>query len=135
MKINLIIFSAFSALIFLSSCEKEPGEGGNARIRGKVWVKDYDPYFTVVEREYFGQDVNVMIYYGDNISPDDKIETNANGEFEFQYLRKGEYTIMIYSDVFPDSINPSGSVSVDTTVTIENREDIIDVGTLEIQSK
>lgn len=133
MRINTTVFFAVFFLIFLSSCEKEPGEGGNARIRGKIWVKNYDPYFTIVEREYYGQDINVMIYYGDNISPDDKIETNANGEFEFQYLRKGDYTIMVYSDVFPDSLNPSGTVAVDTTVTITDRKEIIDIGTLEIQ--
>lgn len=128
----VIICVLVSTFVFIS-CEKIPGEGGNARIRGKVWVKQYDPYFTYLISQYFGANESVLITYGDNISPDKTIETNANGEFEFQYMRKGKYKITIYSHTLRDSIHPEGVIPIDTIVTIEKSKQIIDIGTKTIQ--
>ena len=115
-------------------CKKTPGQGGNARVRGKVWVKKYDPFFTVLQHEYYGPNINVIMTFGDDISPDMTVVTNSNGEFEFQYLREGAYKITVYSQVFKDSINPSGVVPIENHINITKRKQIVDLGTLTIQN-
>ncbi len=130
---NIILIFTFLITFAFCSCEKTPGEGGNARIRGKIWVKQYDPFFTILQQEYYGKDVNVELTFGDNVSPDQTVKTNSTGDFEFQYLRKGKYKVTLYSQVFRDTINPSGLVTIDKTITINGRKEILDIGTFIIQ--
>ena len=42
-------------------------------------------------------DEDVYIIYGDHVSPDDRVQTNYNGEYEFLYLRPGKYTVYAFS--------------------------------------
>ena len=42
-------------------------------------------------------DKDVFIVYGNHMSPDDKVVTNYDGDFEFRNLRSGDYTIYVYS--------------------------------------
>lgn len=90
----VILFVAFLGLI---SCEKNPGEGGNATIIGSVWEKNYNSTFTELIGEYAAMDEDVYIVYGDNIGFDDKTETDYLGNYRFNYLRPGKYTIYVYS--------------------------------------
>ena len=50
------------------SCSKEPGKGGNSTIYGKVYVKNYNSTFTFLQEEYYGQDEEVYLIYGDDRS-------------------------------------------------------------------
>ena len=98
MKIQYFKFIAIFLLIALmASCKKEPGEGGNSTIYGKVYVKDYNGTFTVLQEEYFGKDIDVYIIYGDDRSYSDRVKTCYNGYYEFKYLRPGKYHIYAYS--------------------------------------
>jgi hypothetical protein len=47
----------------------------------------------------------VFLLYGtDTIKPyDDSFETSWNGTYKFEYLRKGTYTVFVYSDDYPNS--------------------------------
>ncbi|HRY32598.1 MAG TPA: hypothetical protein P5531_06495 [Bacteroidales bacterium] len=83
--------------ILLGACEKEPGFGGEASIYGKIYVKDYNATFTVLEEEYYGGDVEVYLVCGDDKSYSDRLRTNYDGTFEFRYLRKGHYRVYAYS--------------------------------------
>jgi hypothetical protein len=85
------------SLLFLTACEKGPGEGGNSSIKGSVWVRNYNSSFTVLNGEYPGAGEDVYIIYGDEIANGDKIETNHEGNYEFKYLRPGKYKIYVYS--------------------------------------
>ena len=92
------IFLITLPLIFIVClCKKEAGEGGNSSIYGKVYVKDYNSTFTVLQEEYYGQDVDVYIIYGDDKSYGDKQKTSYDGTYEFKYLRSGMYHIYTYS--------------------------------------
>ena len=42
-------------------------------------------------------DVEVYIVYGEHLSPDDKVMSDYEGNFEFRNLRKGKYTVYTYS--------------------------------------
>jgi hypothetical protein len=98
------VFIFLVITLFFSSCEKEPGEGGTSSIIGSVYK--ISTYFNVLTQEVdtvfyqldSGEDVYVI--YSDNESDfyNDKIETNWNGQYRFDYLRKGDYTIFVYAD-------------------------------------
>src|ERR1700740_2320820 len=83
-------FFCFAALLAVSSCKKTPGEGGNAQIKGTYWVRNYDPFFQFVQGRYPAVNTTVYLFFGDDTSPGTTVKTNANGEFEFKYLRKGK---------------------------------------------
>ncbi len=94
---NGMLISAFAAILF-TSCKKEEGEGGTSSVTGRVYVKDYNSEFTSVHHEYYSMDEDVFIMYGDHQYYDDKTTTGYDGTFRFGNLRKGKYTIFIYSD-------------------------------------
>ena len=94
-----IFFSLIPVILILSlaACQKEAGEGGTSSIFVKVYVKDYNSTFTVLQGEYYGPDEDVYIIYGDDRTFADKVSTNYDGTYEFKYLRKGKYTVYAYS--------------------------------------
>jgi hypothetical protein len=83
----------------LAGCTKDPGDGGNSSIKGilekeiRIVLSNPATYQYTVP----GADEDVYIVYGDHLSPDDRISTNYKGEYEFLNLRKGKYTIYVYS--------------------------------------
>ena len=93
-------------LIFVS-CEKKEGEGGSGNIVGKVYkiIDDGAIEFDSTSGYYFVKDTvlacdeDVFIVYGDNeYGYDDKVSTNHNGTYKFNYLNDGKYTIYTFSD-------------------------------------
>jgi len=84
-------------LVLFSSCKKEAGKGGNSTIYGKVFVKDYNSTFTVLQEEYYGPYIYVMIIYGDDRDYGDRVRTNYDGSYEFKYLRPGNYKVYAFS--------------------------------------
>jgi hypothetical protein len=129
MKRSLI--AAFIAFTALGACTKEPGEGGTASIRGTI-VRQFRLVPTnpaTVQNTVPGADADVYIIYGDNVSPDDRVWTNGNGEFEFRFLRKGDYTIYAYSvdTIGNTGVDPNRMV-VQRKVTIDDRNGTVDLG-------
>lgn len=86
-----------SLLILFTSCKKEPGFGGNASVKGVVWVKSYNGTFTYLYGEFPGADVDVYLMAEGKIAPLDRVKTNYNGQFEFPFLYKGKYEVYTYS--------------------------------------
>jgi hypothetical protein len=98
MKVKQLILILMSILA-IASCKKEAGDGGNSSISGRVMIERrrlLDNY-TTAEDTIPAADQDVFIIYGDHVSPDDRIQTNYDGEFEFLYLRPGNYTIYTFS--------------------------------------
>ena len=99
-------------LFFVSSCEKSPGEGGTSTIQGSVYK--LSTYYNVLTQQtdtvYYQLDAkkDVYIIYSDNENDfyNDNIETNWNGQYRFDYLRKGDYTLFVYTDS-TDALNIS----------------------------
>jgi hypothetical protein len=83
--------------LMMTSCKKEPGPGGKSTLYGKVFVKDYNSTFTVLEETYYGPDIWVYIIYGDDRDYGDKIKTSYDGTWEFKYLRPGTYHVYAFS--------------------------------------
>jgi len=118
-------------LLIFSSCQKDPGTGGDASIRGSVFVKHYNSTFTQFISEYAGADVYVYLIFGDDISYGKRIKTSYDGKFEFQYLNKGDYTVYVYSLDSTLAIS-GGTIPEVEHVTITDRKQTVDIGTLNI---
>lgn len=127
-----ILFILGWALI-VGSCKKPAGEGGNSSIRGNVWVKDYNKSLTIVQYEYTGVDVDVYIIYGDETSYGEKIKTNGDGDFEFRYLRKGNYRIYAVSEERIGNSNDSKEVAVVVDAVITGKKQVVDIGQITVK--
>ncbi len=125
-----ILFLALLCL-GLSACKKPAGTGGNSSIKGTVLVKDYNKSF-VLQHEYPGVDVEVYIVYGDDVTEGDKVNTNSNGEFEFKYLRKGNYKVYAIGDERIGTSTDVRDVAVSLDVTISKNKTTVDAGQITI---
>ena len=93
-KISLLLI-IFSIISF--SCVKTEGQGGAAKIKGKVIKEDYNSFGTFIA-SFPAQDEDVFIIYGnDNNIVSDNVKTRYDGTFEFKYLKKGSNKIFVYS--------------------------------------
>lgn len=77
------------------SCKKNAGEGGFASIEGKVYVKNYDQYFSYITSEYYLPSETVYIIYGTDSEVGNTVKTSYDGYFKFNYLQKGKYRIYV----------------------------------------
>jgi hypothetical protein len=124
---KLVLF--LSLLISFSSCEKEAGEGGTSVIQGQVYKIYTFQNFTTGEWDtlYYQLDSgkDVYIIYSDDINAvyDDKFETDYNGVYRFDYLRKGDYIIYTYADSI-DMNNVSYDFPLFTHITISNNNSV-----------
>jgi hypothetical protein len=121
-------------IILFTSCSKEPGDGGNSAITGKVLVHHYNYDFTVLLDEYWAADQDVYIIYGDGATDNDRVRAGPEGDFKFSYLRKGNYQIYVYSD---DSTmtTASGTIALYRNVEITKNKQTMDAGTIVICKK
>ena len=134
MNIHKVYLLFISALMILPSCTKTPGEGGRASITGDVetirraQLNNPDSNVDTIP----ATDVEVFIVYGENISPDDRVFTNPDGEYSFNWLRTGDYTLFVYSEDTSAVAYPLPKVAISTSVTIEDRTEVVDAGTITI---
>ena len=91
-------------LVGFIACEKSSGEGGTSVIEGQVWkiFISQNPLTGDWDTAYYQLDAgkDVFIIYSNNPQEvyDDKFETDYNGRYRFEYLRKGDYTVYTYAD-------------------------------------
>ncbi len=122
-------------LVLFAGCKKPPGPGGNSSIKGKVILRKYDPSTQTFRLIYPAKDVDVYIIYGNETSYGDRIRTDYEGDFEFKYLRKGDYTIYVYSvDTVaykgPPANPKAEKIAVVKQVTISKNKQTVDAGEL-----
>ena len=111
---NLILLIAIT--IVFTACTKEAGEGGTSVIQGQVYkiytseivvneldsLGNIDTTYKTIDTLYFQLDAgkDIFIIYSDDETDiyDDEFETDYNGRYRFEFLRKGDYTIYTYAD-------------------------------------
>lgn len=111
--------------VVFSACNKGEGVGGLATIQGKVMtvVHDNDNYNLTTDTIVAAK-TDVFIVYGNDELYGDDMETGANGNYRFKYLKSGSYTVYAYS------VLPSGQkVAVSQTVKVSG-DDVVDVPTI-----
>ncbi len=116
MKKTIHLFVAFVALaLLLPACNKGPGEGGTGTVQGLVKLVHHpDNDYTLTPDTMAAAKTDVFIIYGDEAYFGDDAETNAEGLYQFEYLRPGEYNVFAYSTL------PSGEkVAVSETVELQ----------------
>ena len=106
-KFLYLLFSVVWIFI-LSSCNKDEGLGGSSSIQGHVYniVHRADDFSFAVDTVPAAEE-KVYIVYSDNEDgpiADKRVETNQNGMYNFQYLRKGNYVVYAYSS-YPEELN------------------------------
>jgi hypothetical protein len=106
-------------IVLFFGCKKQAGEGGFATIKGRLYVKNYDPTFTVLLSEYYLPGESVYIIYGETNEVGDNVKTTNDGTFTFKYLRKGKYKVYA---IGKDNTKPSLNVPKETLVEIEIKE-------------
>lgn len=108
--------------LLFSSCEKSEGPGGTSTIAGKIWVENYYQTSEILLGEYWAEEEDVYLIYGNDTIYSDDTKTNYDGTYRFQYLNNGTYTIFAYSDdTAKTSLSPSGRIPIMQTVTIKNQ--------------
>ena len=128
---NLLIICAIA--FGFTACEKQSGEGGTSVIEGQVYkiFTFQNPTTGAWDTSYFqldaGRDV-FIIYSNDNTELyDDEFDTDYNGKYHFEYLRKGEYTIYTYADS-TDNSNVKHEYPVFKQITINSNNSTNTVG-------
>jgi hypothetical protein len=128
-----------SVVILLAACKKDAGDGGNSSIKGHV---DIDYRITLENPNTYtntvnGGDRDVYIVYGEHISPDDRVWTNKDGNFEFKYLRPGKYTLYTYSqDTTSTSVTwDEDKMAILKVVEITERNEQVDAGIFTVYAK
>jgi hypothetical protein len=131
---SLYLLFALSMVFLMTSCRKEEGRGGKFTIKGKVYSLFYDEDMVFKTGEGYISDHDVYIVYGDADSYGDKISTGVDGSFEFNFLRKGKYTIYTYSKDTTRT-SSSGIVPVSIDVTISDDVELEDLRIVEEERK
>jgi hypothetical protein len=116
------IFSAILVVSCLASCSKEAGEGGTSSIQGKIFGYDINNSGIVTDSAYV-QDARVFITYGDGTTVDDDVRTSHTGDYIFRGLRKGKYTIFVYSQCNSCPFNQE--VVTQTVEITDNKQEVI----------
>jgi len=123
---RILISLAIVAMI-ASGCKKEAGEGGTSTITGKVTVRDYNGSFPFFYESLPAQELDVYIIYGDATAGyDNRTRTSYDGTYRFDFLRKGNYKIFVYTD---DTVNifSQAQLPVITDVQIDKNKSTIEV--------
>jgi len=107
------------AILFIG-CQKEPGEGGQASIQGKIFVQEYNANCSELRAEYYVVDEEVYIIAGDDPSYFERVRTGPDGTYWFPYLRKGKYTVYAISE---NCDNPGQDFAVELEAEIDSRKE------------
>lgn len=130
------IFATGALALLLAGCKKEPGEGGKSELRGHLYEQAYnDNTCQPIGEPYPLIDARVYIMYGDHDFHDDDTRTGPDGLFVFSWLRKGNYRVFTYGecDQDPDDC-PSGFTSIQFSVTINDKDEVVTVPTMTAQN-
>ena len=102
------LLATSAALLFCTSCNQNEGLGGSSSIEGYVYsiVHQNDNYSFSTDTVPAADEKIYIVYSDDEDDPiaDKRVETNKNGMYNFQYLRKGNYVVYAYS-VYPEALN------------------------------
>ena len=120
-------------LLFSTGCKKPPGPGGKAKVKGKIFVRDFDKYAINKLSEYYGSGESVFICYGDNSRVGNSVKSSTDGSFAFLYLNKGHY--LVFANSRDTCIHLNGSnktLPVIMEFDITGMNETVDLGDLTI---
>lgn len=95
-------------------------DDGNASVSGRIIERTYNEDFSILLSETVAKDEDVFIQFAGSTNLVDDVKTSSTGEFVFEKLWAGDYSVYSYSDT---SIT-GGTDQVITEVSLENNESI-----------
>jgi hypothetical protein len=105
---------------------KEADRGGCSAIKGKVYAQYWNSGFSQLRGEGYIGDEDVFVRFGNSGSFDQRIRTANDGSFEIRNLRKGKYTIILYSkDPSPEF--PSGRRTITKEIEITQKNTLVEL--------
>ena len=132
MKTKLIVGISLFAMILVTtqSCSKEAGIGGSSTITGTLIGFEVNPA-TGDTTSYELADEDVFIIYGDDNTEayHDSYKSSWNGQYRFEYLKKGTYTIFGYEECITCA---TGKQAVFTSIEITKNGSELDLGDLKL---
>ena len=89
--------------MFVSLVVRKMKEGGTSSIEGRViyYTTTYNTVTQLNDTHFYpkaGKDVFIIYSDNENALYDDKFETDWDGRYSFEFLRKGQYTIFTHVD-------------------------------------
>jgi hypothetical protein len=72
-------------------------DDGSATIKGRIYVYNFKSDGVTLSSEYWGQDIEVYLIYGEGSAYHIRVRTSYDGTFEFPNLIKGKYKIFVYT--------------------------------------
>lgn len=111
-----ILMALLALALILPSCNKGPGDGGTGTVQGYVKLVHHpDDDYTLTPDTMAAAKTDVFIIYGNEVYFGNDVETGADGMYQFEYLRPGDYTVFAYSTL------PSGEkVAVYESVNLQH---------------
>jgi len=94
---RIVSFFVIITLITVS-CNKTEGPGGESSLKGKILLKEYNQAFKQLIDIKPAANEDVYIIYGNDDFVGDKVSTDNEGNFRFEYLQAGNYKILIYTE-------------------------------------
>lgn len=115
-RMTRILMTLLALALILPSCNKGPGEGGTGTVQGYVKLVHHpDDDYTLTPDTMAAAKTDVFIIYGNEVYFGNDVETGADGMYQFEYLRPGDYTVFAYSTL------PSGEkVAVYESVNLQH---------------
>jgi hypothetical protein len=115
-------FLSLLVVLLLGSCVQEEGIGGNSSIEGVLIEKYYNNDFTVFQYEQPAKGEDVYLQFGSSNLADEDVETSYSGNFKFDYLWQGEYTLYYYSD--DTTLKSPEEIEILKDVTIGKKQNV-----------
>lgn len=127
------LFIAAAATVLFWGCTRTPGEGGITTVTGSVELEQRvvitNPVNAVIAP---AADEDVFIIYGDRVGPDDRVQTNYDGEFAFYGLRPGSYTVYVFSEDTLPPFNNAPDIAIIQEFEIEEGDERVELAPLRI---
>ena len=96
--ISLYLLSLLLLCLFMS-CNKDEGLGGSSSLEGYVYtIIHQDDNFSFTKDTIPAVNEDLFLIFGDDNFYGEDVETNAEGMYRFDYLRKGTYTLYALSE-------------------------------------
>jgi hypothetical protein len=114
-KILIVAASAY----LLSSCNQDEGLGGSCTIYGTLRERVYNEDYTILLEERIPKDEDLFLLFGNKTTIGDKTKSGINGDFKFNYLWPGNYTLYYYSE---DSLNSKAKVAQSVQIELSGKK-------------
>lgn len=114
-------------LVVLFGCTQDEGLGGNSHINGVLMEQFYNDDYSMLLSEQPAKDEDIYLLFGEENTVGENSTTSYYGNFSFNYLWAGNYTLYYYA---PNPENPELG-DIEQLIDIELKAgDEIDLGTL-----